>query len=143
MPMPVPVRGAAAFVVGVASFYFVGWVGSGLLSALLPSVLAGLSGFGLGAVSAFLAGRWVWRALDASGSHPGGGPSGVAAGALTGALLLGGIGFIGGFFGPMLLAPEANQGPLLGLFITGPGGVVVGAVAGALLALLRGPRTAP
>ena len=39
---------------------------------------------------------------------------------LSGALVVGGIGFVGGFFGPMIFAPEANQGPLLGLFITGP-----------------------
>ena len=34
--------------------------------------------------------------------------------------------FSAGFFGPMLLAPGANQGPMLGLFITGPLGVVAG-----------------
>jgi hypothetical protein len=43
---------------------------------------------------------------------------------------LGGIGFVGGFFGPMLFAPSANQGPMLGIFITGPGGFLLGAVAG-------------
>lgn len=36
------------------------------------------------------------------------------------------IGFLPGFFGPMLLAPGANQGPLLGILITGPIGVIVG-----------------
>ena len=48
----------------------------------------------------------------------------------TGALVLGGLGFVLGFFGPMVFAPEANQGPMLGIFITGPGGAVLGAVAG-------------
>ncbi len=48
----------------------------------------------------------------------------------TGALVLGGAGFVGGFFGPMLFAPDANQGPLLGLFITGPGGAALGAILG-------------
>jgi hypothetical protein len=42
------------------------------------------------------------------------------------AFVLGGIGFIAGFFGPILLTPEANQGPLLGIFITGPLGFVFG-----------------
>jgi hypothetical protein len=135
--MPPLVRGAAAFLVGVAAFYFVGWMAAGLLSAALPASLAGLPGFALGAASAFLGGRWVWRALDPTGSPPRGGPSAVVAGAVTGALLLGGIGFVGGFFGPMVLAPEANQGPLLGLLITGPGGLVLGAVAGGLYALQR------
>jgi hypothetical protein len=51
-----------------------------------------------------------------------------------GALLVGGIGFLGGFFGPILLTPEANQGPLLGIFITGPLGVLLGAVLGMIFA---------
>ena len=49
---------------------------------------------------------------------------GIVRRAVRPALLLGGIGFAAGFFGPMLLAPEANQGPLLGIFITGPAGFV-------------------
>lgn len=43
------------------------------------------------------------------------------------ALIIGGIGFAAGFFGPMILAPGANQGPMLGIFITGPLGAVAGA----------------
>ncbi|MCX4189771.1 hypothetical protein [Methylophaga sp. OBS3] len=39
---------------------------------------------------------------------------------LAGSLLLGLIGFVAGYFGPMLLAPDAPQGPLLGVFVTGP-----------------------
>jgi len=46
------------------------------------------------------------------------------------AVILGGIGFALGFLGPILLAPEANQGPLLGIFITGPGGFAVGLLFG-------------
>lgn len=42
------------------------------------------------------------------------------------AVILGAIGFVAGFFGPILLQPEANQGPLLGIFITGPLGFVLG-----------------
>jgi hypothetical protein len=51
--------------------------------------------------------------------------------ALGSALLLGGIGFAAGFFGPIVFAPGANQGPLLGIFITGPAGFVLGLVYGA------------
>jgi hypothetical protein len=36
--------------------------------------------------------------------------------------------------------PESNQGPLLGIFITGPGGVALGALAGAIWWMLRGVR---
>lgn len=39
---------------------------------------------------------------------------------------LGGLGFVLGFFGPIIFAPEANQGPLLGIFITGPLGFFAG-----------------
>ena len=49
---------------------------------------------------------------------------------------LGATGFACGFFGPIALAPEANQGPLLGIFITGPGGAMLGLVLGLLARLL-------
>ena len=55
---------------------------------------------------------------------------GVLRRAVGPALLLGGIGFAAGFFGPLLFAPDANQGPLLGIFITGPGGFLVGLIYG-------------
>jgi len=51
------------------------------------------------------------------------------------ALALGVAGFAAGFFGPIVLVPEANQGPLLGIFITGPGGALMGLVLGTLLRL--------
>lgn len=43
-------------------------------------------------------------------------------------LVVGGFGFLTGFLGPIIFAPEANQGPLLGIFITGPLGVFAGIV---------------
>jgi hypothetical protein len=45
-------------------------------------------------------------------------------------LALGAIGFACGFFGPIALNPDANQGPLVGIFITGPGGALLGLVLG-------------
>jgi hypothetical protein len=59
----------------------------------------------------------------------------------AGALLVGGPAFLAGFLGPLLLTPESNQGPLLGIFVTGPLGLVLGAVAGVLWGL--GRRTRP
>jgi hypothetical protein len=47
-----------------------------------------------------------------------------------GAILIGSIGFAAGFFGPMILTPGANQGPLLGIFFTGPLGFIIGGIAG-------------
>lgn len=52
------------------------------------------------------------------------------------ALSLGAVGGAAGFFGPIFLNPDANQGPLLGLFITGPGGAIAGAVLGFLFRIL-------
>jgi energy-converting hydrogenase Eha subunit B len=45
----------------------------------------------------------------------------------------GAIGFAAGFYGPIVLTPEANQGPLLGIFITGPLGFFLGGLVGACL----------
>jgi hypothetical protein len=49
----------------------------------------------------------------------------------TWALALGVTGFASGFLGPIALNPSANQGPLLGLFITGPIGALIGLAVGA------------
>ena len=53
------------------------------------------------------------------------------------ALLLGSIGFVVGFFGPMLIAvlvgSEANLGPLWGIFILGPAGAILGFFVGAFV----------
>jgi len=56
---------------------------------------------------------------------------------LIGAVGLGMMGFSLGFFGPIIFAPEANQGPLLGIFITGPLGFVIGGLGGFILCLKR------
>ena len=57
------------------------------------------------------------------------------------ALLLGGTGFILGFFGPILIGElvgsQANLGPLWGIFILGPVGVLIGAVTGLILGLKK------
>jgi hypothetical protein len=50
--------------------------------------------------------------------------------------VVGGVCFAAGFFGPMILAPDANQGPLLGIFITGPLGVVAGLLIGGIREVL-------
>lgn len=53
---------------------------------------------------------------------------------LGGAAVVGTIGFLAGFFGPILFTPSSNQGPLLGIFITGPLGVIVGLLGGLVYA---------
>lgn len=54
-------------------------------------------------------------------------------------LLAGAVGFLGGILGPILFAPEANQGPLIGIFITGPAGAIFGTIVGMAAARARGP----
>ena len=53
-----------------------------------------------------------------------------------GCLAVGGIGLIAGFFGPIIFTPNSNQGPLLGIFITGPAGTLIGTILGILIALI-------
>jgi uncharacterized membrane protein YeaQ/YmgE (transglycosylase-associated protein family) len=55
--------------------------------------------------------------------------------AAVGGLLMGVTGFMIGFFGPIRFQPWANQGPMVGIFLTGPGGALLGAVVGAALRL--------
>lgn len=43
-------------------------------------------------------------------------------------IVLGFAGFAAGFFGPIILDPSANEGPLVGILITGPSGAVLGAL---------------
>jgi len=62
----------------------------------------------------------------------------IIVGAFLGALTLGLTGFAIGFFGPMIFMPGANQGPLIGIFVTGPLGTLAGACAGAFIGWRRG-----
>lgn len=124
--MATPVRVLAA--VGA---FFGAWMLAFLLgAALLPETLDFLHTLLALAFAGWTAHR-VWHGLDADTD----GSLGIHVG--LGAAVVGGLGFVLGFFGPMILAPEANQGPMLGLFITGPGGAVLGAVVGWLVWLKR------
>lgn len=54
----------------------------------------------------------------------------IVRGAMRPAVIVGGIGFLLGFIGPMVVTPGANQGPMLGIFITGPPGFLIGLLWG-------------
>ncbi len=56
---------------------------------------------------------------------------------IRGGSILGGIGFAAGFAGPMLVGAGSPQGPLLGIFITGPIGLVLGGFIGWFYAWFR------
>jgi hypothetical protein len=59
---------------------------------------------------------------------------------ILGAVVAGAVGFLAGFVGPMILTPEANMGPMLGIFITGPLGFVSGGAWGLVYWLSQMPR---
>jgi hypothetical protein len=118
-------RGALAVLAFFGSFFIV-W----MLMLVMP-----LGGHDwLGSLVALAAAAYVLRTVW-NGTAEGSTSVSVMAG--LGAAILGGVGFVAGFFGPMIFAPDANQGPMLGLFITGPAGVVIGAIAGAVYAKRR------
>jgi hypothetical protein len=81
----------------------------------------------LGAVYGGLLGAWYERPTAEGGI--------VARWSAAMAIILGVASFLVGFVGPILVQHDAPQGPLLGIFITGPLGTVAGAALGALIGL--------
>lgn len=123
-------RGAAAFLTFVSTYFFTYWMGSALVfGADFPPEVPHYGSLLLGVA----AGAAAWRLLGRA-------PGGLLRSVALGALITGAVGFAGGFFGPLLLTPGSNQGPLLGLLFTGPAGFVLGAVGGAAVWLLRRRR---
>lgn len=107
----------------VAAFFGAWLLAYFLTLMLLPDALVWLQP--LAALGfAIWAARRVWLQLEDVSQ------AGLSVFVGVGAVALGGLGFVAGFFGPMLFAPEANQGPLLGIFITGPAGAALGGLAG-------------
>ncbi|MFA7387603.1 MAG: hypothetical protein WCZ87_08085 [Thiohalobacteraceae bacterium] len=116
--MSLAARILAMMVVVPATFFFIYWVPFSLLpfgNTPIPALVS--------LACAVAVGRFVWRRLD-------GDSNGLVASTLRGAVLLGSIGFCAGFFGPMIFVPGANQGPLLGIFVTGPLGFLLGGAGG-------------
>ncbi len=122
---------------------------------LLPDSLVGaLAGFALGFLTAFPLGSLGidvsgWPAVGlgivgavlgyAAGSFlqgPAGRARTVARWCAAMAVTLGVVAFLAGFVGPMIVRPDLPQGPLLGLFFTGPLGALAGAILGAVIGLL-------
>lgn len=124
--MKTVLRGLVALISGVATFYssffLVLWIDGAQLPAWFPLVMA--------LVACAIVVRYVWTRTASD-------RWGMITSIIMGALLVGGIGFIAGFLGPILFAPDNNLGPLLGIFKTGPLGLVVGGVAGWVYWLAR------
>ncbi|MDI7861988.1 hypothetical protein MRS76_08475 [Rhizobiaceae bacterium n13] len=57
--------------------------------------------------------------------------AGLSSAIASGALITGSLGLVAGFFGPIFLSPTSDEGPMLGLFVTGPLGALAGGAYGA------------
>ena len=127
--MRLALRLVALLLVVPAVYFFVYWLPFSLIplgeQRWIASVVSLLCAAG--------AGWYVWQRLGRV-------EPGLVTSVMLGAIVLGAIGFCGGFFGPMIFAPEANQGPLLGLFITGPLGFLLGGLGGLVHWLARGRK---
>jgi hypothetical protein len=82
-----------------------------------------------GAVCGGVVGSYLRRPAEEGGS--------IARWCALMTVVVGGVSFLAGFAGPILLRPDSPQGPLLDFFYTGPLGALVGAVYGALVGLGR------
>ena len=104
-----------------------------LFAVMLPAAVPALLTYFAALGCAILAARFAWVKTASP-------LSGVLAYILMGAVATGAVGFAIGFFGPMIVVPESNQGPLLGILYTGPLGFVLGAVGGGIYGVTRGRR---
>ena len=85
-----------------ATYYFIFWAPCSLLPLGEQRWIANI----LSLTCAVAAGWFVWIKTKSIND-------GAISTMVFGAVLLGGIGFTGGFFGPIIFTPSANQGPLL------------------------------
>lgn len=113
------VRIVALVFVVPATYFFVYWLPFSLIPLGGQRWVANL----VSLACAVAAGWYVWKTMGST-------RRGALHYTFLGAILVGGIGFTAGFFGPIIFMPQANQGPLLGILITGPLGFLLGALGG-------------
>jgi hypothetical protein len=114
----------------VATFHFIFWMGGALLFQVVSVQVFPWLDYAVTTAASVVVARFIWVNTKSR-------ETGFAVTVALWALLTGAIAFLAGFYGPILLTPRANQGPMLGLFFTGPLGLVVGALAGAIYWLLH------
>ncbi|HEU4436396.1 MAG TPA: multidrug ABC transporter permease [candidate division Zixibacteria bacterium] len=118
-------------IVFVAAFFFIYWVPLSLIPYVHELGISYFISLGCAAFAAW----YVWRKSASA-------DAGLVQCVIYGAFIIGGISFCAGFFGPMIFAPGANQGPMLGLFITGPLGFLAGGIGGFVYWLVKKKRAA-
>jgi hypothetical protein len=118
----------------------VGLIG-GLIGIAVGNVLGMIVGDEFGSQESALIGRFVGMGIGLLGGAFVGaflvGRPSVAGWCLGTVLAVGTVSFLAGFVGPTVFTPDSNQGPLLGILITGPLGFVIGAVVGLVIGLVR------
>ncbi len=113
------------FIVGVLA-----WTG---LAGLLPISAEAVRFL---SVVCYLIGAIAGGLLGALWARPAQQGGTVARWAVGTAAVVGGIAFLAGFAGPMIVRPDLPQGPLLGIFFTGPLGAIAGLVIGLVIGLV-------
>ena len=123
-------RVIVTFLAFVASYFFIYWLPLSLIPGLhqiptLPNIIALLIAVAISIL--------VWRKTSATSNN-------LAYYIIVGGIIVGAIGFIIGFFGPIIFRPDAAQGPLLGIFFTGPLGFILGLIGGAVYWKIKGKK---
>lgn len=118
--MKTAIKIALCFAVVVTTYLLIFWrifahMSSFKRMGYMPSIVSWLV--------ALIIATFIWRKMGNFANS-------LFAYVLGGGIALGLAGFILGFFGPIILSPSSNQGPLLGIFLTGPVGFFVGLFLG-------------
>ena len=116
------IRIILTFISLIATYYFIFWVPFSLIPGahnipaipILISFLAALS-------VAILVWKKTTKLSNSLSNY-----------VVMGGIILGSIGFLLGFIGPIIFTPSSNQGPLLGIFVTGPISFIVGLLGGGI-----------
>jgi hypothetical protein len=124
---------------GVVAGAFIGFALGGSLSFALFFLEVEVTGWPF--LGMCICGATVGTLIGALLLGPEGRAKAVARWCAVMTFVVGTIGFLLGFVGPIILYPDSPQGPLLGIFFTGPLGALVGAVLGAIVGLLVPQRT--
>jgi hypothetical protein len=113
-------------VVFIGSYCFIYWVPVSFMPAARQvDVILRIGSLLIAAVTAF----FLWKTTA--------NPLGLIFHVLMGGMILGSIGFVLGFFGPLIFTPDSNQGPLIGILYTGPVGFLLGLFGGGLFWIIK------